>query len=405
VKPGASAVSGKRLGGTVSICLYTDRFLPIVGGAELLALRMAQRLAGEGTARFLVVTRRHDPSWPRREDLGGIVVHRLPPRGLGKWAELSFAFRSLRFLLKRRREFDLVHFLVVSFPNSLVALVMKLAGKRVVVKIATAGVLGRGHFLVRPFRNAILRRMDGFIALSEEISREYTRYRFEPGRIHLIPNGVDADRFHPLPAEEKVRRRAELGLPGRGPLCLFAGRISREKGPHLLLESWRAITPEYPDVMLALVGSGRFQKNSVETEIREMLGSPETRELARRVIWVGEVQDLAPYLQAADLFVLPSLRDGLPNALLEAMATGLSVVASRLPGVVEALGEGGAMFVPPGDPGALARGLGAALSDPDFLAKAGRKNRERVIQWYSLEKVAGAYFRMYLRIIRPGPQP
>lgn len=382
----------------ISVCLYSDRFHPIVGGTELQAQRMARRLAGSGKARFLVLTRRHDPNWPAEEDIGGLRVFRLPPSGLNKWSELRFAFRSILFLLSHRREFEVIHFLLVSFPNALVAAVMKLAGKKVMFKIAGAGVLSRGNPLVRLVRNAILRRADAVIAVSGEIEREYRDHRFASRKIVSIPNGVDDGRFRPLAPEDKIRRREELGFPSRGTVLIYAGRISREKGPHLLVRAWRDVARDFPDAHLVLAGSGRLQEETVEADLARLLDAPEARDMRGRVLRVGEVPDLAPYLQAADLFVLPSLKEGLPNALLEAMAAGLPVVASRLPGVVEALGEGGAEFVVPGESESLARGIRAMLARPERLPEAGRKNRERVLQWYSLEKVADRYAALYSRL-------
>jgi glycosyltransferase involved in cell wall biosynthesis len=380
----------------IKVCLYSDRFYPIVGGTELQAFRVARKLAESGGVGFLVVTRRHEPFWLKKEEVDGLRIHRLPPAGLGKGSELAFALASLSFLFRKRGEFQILHFLLVSFPNSLVALFMKLLGKKVLVKIAGAGVLRRGNPLVRIVRNFILRRMDGFLATTDEIVHEFQGAGFDPRRIRRIPNGVDTRHFTPLSETEKKLRRRTLSLPDEGKIVLYSGRISAEKGPHLLLEAWLGLAAEFPGLFLVLIGSGRLQEKNIEDRMNQLLDAPAARNFRDRVIRKGEVSDLAPFLQAADLFVLPSVQEGLSNALLEAMAAGLPIVATRLPGTAEALGKNpGAVLVNPGDIGDLARGFREMLASPERWAEAGQKNRKRAEGEFSLAEVSRKYFELY----------
>ncbi|MCX5859246.1 MAG: glycosyltransferase family 4 protein [Proteobacteria bacterium] len=380
----------------IKVCLYSDRFFPIVGGTELQAFRAARKILEGGRVGFLVVTRRHEPSWPEVEEVDGLRIHRLPPAGLGKAAEFAFVLTSLVFLFRIRKDFKILHFLLVSFPNSLVALVMKLLGKRVLVKIAGAGVLSRGNPPARIIRNFILRRMDGFLATTDEIVREFQGAGFDPRRIHRIPNGVDTGHFAPVSGAEKKIRRRDLSLPEEGKIILYSGRISAEKGPHLLLEAWLRLAAEFPDLCLVIIGSGRLQEKNIETRMNQLLDAPAAQAFRARVIRKGEVSDLAPFLQAADLFALPSLQEGLSNALLEAMASGLPVLATRLPGTVEALGEnGGGVLVNPGETGDLARGLREILAAPERWPEAGSRNRKRAEEYFSLAEVARRYSELY----------
>ena len=388
----------------IKVCLYSDRFFPIVGGTELQAFRMARKLAAGGQIDFLVVTRRHESSWLETEEIGGLMIHRLPPAGLGKWAELVFALTSMAFLWRTRKDFQILHFLLVSFPNSLVALGMKLAGKKVLVKIAGAGVLSRGNPLTRLIRNSILRRMDAFLATTEEIVREFRGAGFDSRRIHLIPNGVDTEHFCPVPENRKREIRKDLKLPEAGKIILYSGRISGEKGPHLLLEAWLGLAAGFPDLFLVIIGSGRLQERDVEARMDQLLADPAARNIRERVIRRGEVSDLAPFLKAADLFVLPSLQEGLSNALLEAMAAGLPIVATSLPGTVEALGEkGGAILVAPGKVGELTRGLREMLSAPERWPEAGRRNRKRAEEKFSLAEAARSYSELYASLASSFP--
>ncbi len=172
-------------------------------------------------------------------------------------------------------------------------------------------------------RQAILANT-GFAAISAEIEREWRALGVAEGRITRMASGVDADSFHP-----GVSSVAADLLPR--PRVMFTGRLHPQKNLPLLLEAWTEVARRGP-ANLILVGPGNDRQRL--TEMAESLG------ISDRVQFVGAVDNPADYLRAADVFVLPSVAEGMSNSLLEAMATALPCVVSGIGGNTDLIADG-----------------------------------------------------------------
>ena len=234
-----------------------------------------------------------------------------------------------------------------------------------------------------PLRLWLLRRyVDRFVALSEEIEQSLREIGIPSGRIVRIPNGVDAEHFRPAEPGQRAALRAELKLAGRH-VALFVGRLAPQKGLEPLLDAWQAVRTTLPDALLVLVGKG---------PLREALRS----RAGPGVRFAGLIRDPLSYLQAADCFVLPSRSEGMPSALLEAMATGLPCVATAIGGVVDVLRPGvEGWLVAPGDTSTLASALIDALSSAE-RQRLGAAARERVQRDFSLDSTADRLAQLYV---------
>jgi glycosyltransferase involved in cell wall biosynthesis len=168
------------------------------------------------------------------------------------------------------------------------------------------------------------------------------------GRYAVVHNGVDLDRFRPADEGARAMARARLGVPAAVPLAVCVGRVTRQKGQDVLLQAWPAIQRRCPDARLALVGGG------------DLL--PGLRAAAPPDVMVtGPVDDVRPWLAAADVVVLPSRWEGLSLTVLEAFAVGRSVVVSAVPGLAEVVTPDVGAQVPPDDPEALAAAVAHRL--------------------------------------------
>ncbi len=188
-------------------------------------------------------------------------------------------------------------------------------------------------------------------------------------------NGVDAaGRFRPAPDDEARRAaRAALGLPPDARVLGFVGRIVREKGVVELFEAWRALREELPDLRLVLVGP-REPQDPIPPEVAAALDADP------RVRCAGVDWDTPRWFRAMDVVALPSWREGFPVVPLEAAAMALPVVATRVPGCVDAVVDGvTGRLVPPRDPSALAAALRSYLADPALRASHGAAARGRVL--------------------------
>jgi len=197
-------------------------------------------------------------------------------------------------------------------------------------------------------------------------------------------NGVDADRrFAPwrVSQTDAARTRRALGIPTELRVLGFVGRVVRDKGVEDLLEAWKELREEFPDLQLAIVGP---------EEPQDPL-SPDAQKLLRsdpRIRLTGYVESMPSAYAVMDVVVLPTYREGYPNVPLEAGAMERPVVATRVTGCVDAVvdGETGTL-VPPRDPRALAEALRAYLNDPALRRKHGKAARQRVLRDYRPERL------------------
>lgn len=190
------------------------------------------------------------------------------------------------------------------------------------------------------------------------------RYGLPVERVRVIPNYVETDRFHPAPALPREPFR----------LC-FVGRLEDQKNPLTLIEAVAGL-----DLELAIVGSG-----GLEAAVRELASARGVR-----AHFLGNVPNgrLPEVLRSASAFILPSRYEGHPKALLEAMACGLPVIGTRVPGIRELLHDGETGFLADPEPESLREAVRRVAADPERAAQIGRRARDYVVERFSLDRAA-----------------
>jgi glycosyltransferase involved in cell wall biosynthesis len=224
-------------------------------------------------------------------------------------------------------------------------------------------------------------------AVSDPLADYLKRVAHVPsGRIHVVPNGVDTDRFRPGPKPGILRTRYALEPHA----CVFGhvGRLVPVKNHALLFKAFARVLKRHPHIALVLIGDGVLRA-SLE-ELARQLG------IDRRVHFFGETSDPSDVYREFDAFLLPSLAEGTSMSILEAMATGLPVVGSAVGGTPALLAHGEAgLLVPPNDADALAAALDTIASNAEIRRQLGLKARHRAVSHYSHEHVASRYERLY----------
>ena len=201
-----------------------------------------------------------------------------------------------------------------------------------------------------------------------------------PERIVFIPNGARVEDFRDSIDSESLRK--ELGLPTSGWLLGTVGRLTHQKGMDILLYALTYITNH--EVSLVIVGSG-----DMEAKLRALAAR---LRLESRVYFIGYHLDIPRLLGAFDLYVHPARFEGMPNALLEAMAAARPIVATGVDGNLELIDDGiHGWLVPPDNPGALATAITAALSDREEACRRGIAARQRVADYFSVDAVIAAW--------------
>ena len=222
----------------------------------------------------------------------------------------------------------------------------------------------------------------------------------DPARLRQVCNAVDVDRFRPVSGEEKRALRAALGLPDV-PIVLFVGFFSRDKRPDLLYRAWARTARRSPSA-LVFVGATAKTYLEVDPDLADGIrGSAAADGLSDRVIFAGVTRRVDEYFKAADVYVLPSIREGLSISLLEAMASALPCVATRLPGSTDTLIHDAVdgLLVGPDDVDGFAGALAALLGDPGSARRLAAAARQTIVDRYSIQRTAPAWLAAYRELL------
>jgi len=352
---------------------------------------------------------RQNPSCFRRPsaNVDCVDIYRLPVWGPAKTIRSrTFAFSAAWFLLANCRRYDIIHLVGTSWHVSFSILLAKLLGKRTVVEMVLLGSDDPETIARRRFGRinlAIWKRADCIVSLSPALTESCQRMDVAEEKVEVIPVGVAMSRFSPLPDDAaKEQMRQKLGLPSRGKLVVFVGGIMRRKGVDLLIDAWSLVRQALPDAHLVCVGPIAFSADSrvfFEAQ-KQKIASLGLREA---VTFTGRVDDVAAYYQASDVFTLPSVTEGLPNSVLEAMACELPPVMSDIPGISRSIirsAAEGTVFEGR-TPAALAAALLSYLQDDGRREVVGQNARQRIAEAYSLTYRTERYTALY-RGLLPG---
>jgi glycosyltransferase involved in cell wall biosynthesis len=227
-----------------------------------------------------------------------------------------------------------------------------------------------------------------FVGVSEETVEDVVRYERIPRRkVVMIPNGVDGAPFR-CSIDAGAKRR-ELGLPAEGPLLGVGARLVPEKGLEDLIEAVRLLRTGFPTLRLLIAGSG-----PLEDSLQELA---QQRGVADAVHLLGVRHDMPELLRLFDVYVLSSLREGLPMGLLEAMAAECPVVATRVGGIPSVIEDGvNGLLAPPRDPEALAAAIETLLVDKALRSSFSERSRALFDREYGVEQMVRRYESLYL---------
>ena len=233
---------------------------------------------------------------------------------------------------------------------------------------------------------------DRVLVGSAQVWQDVRRYDGVPAsRLLLLPYGIDLAELDTRLSRQEARER--LGLSGEGLVIGAVGRLEEQKGHTHLLAALPELQRRIPDLVVLIVGEGR-EEEKLKRQVREL-------RLANTVRFLGTRRDLTEIYRALDLFVHPSLWEGLPLALLKAMGAGLPVVATRVSGSQEAIADGvNGYLVAPGDPQALARAILELHRHPEARRRLGDAARRTVAARYSLEPMLQSLEELYLDLGR-----
>lgn len=405
------------------VAMIIQRFRPDFSGQGVQVEHLCGALAGRGIHCIVISAvrgRRSD-----REECAGYEIRRLRADllpGSGTRSRLwtpTFGLRVFAALMRMDRV-DVVH--VHGLHDGLygAALYCRVRGVPLVFEMTLMGVddpdtaLATGHRL-RSLRRRIYRRLDAYVAMSRAFLPGYRTAGLPPERLQVIPQGVDTNRFRPLTPEARGRARSELGCRPDAQVVVFLGSLVERKGLDVLLKAWPDVHRAHPGAYLVLAGRDDFAAGSPERRFLDERFAALPRAAKEAIRRIGLRDDPERVLAAADVFVLPSRREGFGSAIIEAMACGVPAVVTRLDGITDFIfrtpasgkdGPAGAdgVVVPQDSPPALAGAIAALLADPIRGQAIGAVGRARVRDAFDLHRVvAPAYDRLYRDLLERRP--
>lgn len=378
------------------VALVTRRFWPLVGGAEMVMAKLAQELRRQ-TVDVRIVTARWHKTWPERIVHREIPILRLPNPQLRGWGTLRYMMSLGKYLQKHQPELDVVYVSMLKHSAYMAVERLKKTSTPIVLRAEGGGETGdcrwqaEANFGLRI--RAVCQQADAIVAPSQAIMEELLAAGYDPAKLHFIPNGV----MIPPPRSKQRRFDARMALQSAQPsfslnnempLAVYTGRLHPKKGLLAAVDAWPAVVRRFPDAKLLLVGEG-----PQESQLRERISS---LGLQGRVFLPGVFDDVSDLLDAADLFLLPSHEEGMSLSLLEAMAAGLPVVATDIPGnrqLVET-GRNGLLF-PVDDVAALQEEITNVIHQPAAAAQLGEAARADVTEKYSLAAAATRHLELF----------
>ena len=371
------------------ICYLINSYPPRIGGAERLVEELARSLDSMGE-KSIIITRRSGGA-PIHEINGNRTIIRIPLFGPRALRAIIYRFFSTLLLFAARNRYDLIHAHSLDSPAVVGAYAAPILKKRFFVTIHNTGKV---ESLVKRKRGTkrflrILETCEKIISINNDITEELLSSGCPEEKIYFLPNGVDTSRFSPAEPAEKERILQRLSIFDRT-VYLFVGNLHSQKGIDVLIEAWRIFQQrvERESTILLIIGDG-VMMNEVKMLVKD-------RGLSDSISILGRKNDPSLYYKGADCFVQPSRWEGLSIALLEAMASGLCVIATPVGGTRDIIvdRENG-MLSPVDDPYRLAERLFEAKTNPRLRKKLAINARLTVEKAYSMTKCVQRHLDLY----------
>lgn len=307
---------------------------------------------------------------------------------------------SIRSALKahwqqlKRHNYDIIHThgwaTLLSGALSTWLLRLKTNSKRPLIINGEHGVYYADQWRKKLAQKMLFKAIDGNLSVSADLGKRM-EYSFGLGpTFHPILNGVDTQQFKPQP-KFRLLQRQKLGLTPENLVIGTVGRLVKIKNYPLLIESFRQLHQSNPLIRLVFCGDGE-QRSHLEALVQ-------SAGLTEVVYFTGRIQNVAEVMQAFDIFTLTSDMEGLPNTLLEAMASKTPCVVTDVGGSREVLAKDAGILVPPGDIQLLTKALKALILDPKARLAMAQQAFNHVHEHLTLQKMADQYYDYYRQIL------
>ena len=376
------------------------RFPPAEGGGEQHVYNLAKQQVKMGHDVHVITTdlmrevpREVDISLPKRETMDGISVIRMStyPTFLPVWGYGSVYFGLEKVLDEVKPDIVHAHGYGCFYADILARVKRNVAWKLILTAHGFAEGRGVFKYLKMPYDRFIGQKtvclLDGAISLSKHDKGIFDDFGVDSNKVYVIPNGFDESRYQTLPDPIAFKKRYNIS----GRIILNISRLAPSKGQKYLIEAFSKIIPDFPDTHLVIIGEDWGEMKRLQALEKEL----KVGNILIPGLVSGEV--VLEAFSAAECFVLPSVAEGLPTVVLEAMACGLPVIATDVGGVAEAVDRAG-LVVESKNVDHLVEGIRKFLEDSDLRMSFSRMGRERVKR-YEWPVVAKRVVKVYEKLL------
>ena len=384
------------------VLMVTGAYFPEKSGASLQCRNLVAALRDR--VDFTILTTTTDPSLPWRASVDGTPVRRIAVDPSSRASKAIAIERMASAFVELSSSFEIVHLHGFSQKSVLVIALAKLMAKKIVIKLTSLGhddpssIRAKGALQWQAYRQA-----DRFIGVTPEFAAGLAGNGLDRARFEFIPNGVDLQRFRPASVDVRREFRRQLGIPLDHPVVLFVGFFSREKNPDVLFEAWLALIDRGVASTLVLVGATQGSYYEIDAGLVERITAKAARlGMTDRIVFVESTDHIEQYYRAADVFALPTAREGLPNVLLEAMASGVPPVITRLAGVTDWIVDPGVTgeLVSAVDSSAFADAMAPLLTSPERRDAIGTAARAHVAAHFDIVTTAQRTLDVYHDLLK-----
>lgn len=353
----------------MKICLL-GHFPPHIGGVSSHTYLLSQELVKRGDEVFVL-------TYPSRNinNIDGVHVETAPTiniKGLRGFFFFLTATFKLIFLVKRQ-DIDLIHAHFLLPPGLIAVLAGLITRKKIAVTVHGSDIfILASNPVLRIIIKYILKRADYIAVVDQTIQKRILELKIGgiDHKIIITPNAVDIDKYNPQTVTNLAQ---EIGLNSIKPIILFVGNLVPQKGLKYIIEAKKLLKS---DAELLIVGDGPLMVELKQTVKKDKISD---------VFFTGARQDVNRIMPAADVFVLPSVSEGFPITIIEALASGLPVVATHVGGIPDVVTEEVGIIVKPGDPPALAEALDLILENSEIRSKMKKAARSKAMEYSCLK--------------------
>ena len=396
----------------LSICIVAESFYPSLDGGAVYSRLLAEQFLNNNDNVF-VVSRRDDPSYSSRENISGVPLIRVGPDDrMGVLGRYLAMFTVCIPLVRNMKQYHLIlvsNLRILGLPAIIMSILLK---KKCVLRTDSCGEMDGSYALMQmpsgsikrwltalyfKLRNVFLMKADAFVAISNDVVREFINAGIPAKHISLIPNGVDTEIFSPVQPGEKLELRARFSIPPTAIVCAYSGRLTTEKGLESVIRVWKRLKAEFDDIYLLFIGSGKDMSLSCERQLREFA---QINQLESSIAYTGAVNNVADYLQCADIFIFPSRTEALGLALIEAHSCGIPAIGTRVGGIPDVIVDGvSGILVEPDNDDQLYNATVELIINQEKREKMGLSARQIVLEKFTLSGVLQSYEALFEKVL------